>query len=155
MNNLEKFVRYGEILEDAINGQTAHRQSVQVTILTVSATLLALTVALYNDDTDSCYTTIALRTALVSALVSMLAAVFFLLGLSANPNRFVYNIQNERARLWKSIKDNPGFEREQASIDETVSQKQGSICVVSEYMSCAAAMIEIFALFVVAYLKFF
>lgn len=104
---------------------------------------------------DSCYTTIALRTALVSALVSMLAAIFFLLGLSANHNRFVYNILNERERLWKSIKDNPGFEREQASIDETVSQKQGSICVVSEYMSCAAAMIEIFALFVVAYLKFF
>ena len=51
--------------------------------------------------------------------------------------------------------DNRGFGREQASIDETVSQKQGSICVVSEYMSCAAAMIEIFALFVVAYLKFF
>ena len=155
MNNLDKFVRYGEILEDAINGQTAHRQSVQVAILTVSATLLALTVALYSDDTDSYCTTIALRTALVSALVSMLAAVFFLLGLSANHNRFVYNIQNKRERLWKSIKDNPRFGHEQAAVDETLSQKQGSICEVSEYISCAAAMIEIFALFVVAYCKFF
>lgn len=155
MNNLEKFVRYGEILEDAITGQTAHRQSVQVAILTVSATLLALTVALYNDDTGNCCTTIALRIALVSALVSMLSAVSFLLGLSANHNRFVYSIQSKRERLWKSIKDNPGFEREQAAIDETVSQKQGYFCVIVECISCVAAMIEIFALFVVAYCKFF
>lgn len=155
MNNLEKCVRYGEILEDAVNGRTAHRQSVQVTILTVSATLLAMVVALYNGDMDSFHTTIALRTALVAALMAILSGLLCLFELSAIHKRFVRKIQSDRDKLLSLIKENPEIANCPVSIAETVSQPQEYLFEVAEYISYAAAMIEIFALFVVAYCKFF
>ena len=155
MNNLEKFVRLGEIAEEAVTAQTAHRQSVQVTILTVSATLLALTATLYNGEADTPRTAVALKCALVSGLVSMLSSVFFLLGLTVIHKRFVDKILAERDRLKAMIERDRVVASAPVAVDETLSQPQGSICEVAEYISCVAAMIELLSLFAVAYFKFF